>query len=292
MSNEENYSLRAYLGILIYVNYNKYHYFTSFCLVDSTLFHLAKVIPLKNKSISLIVPALNEENVVGKVLESIYQATQEKFKEFEFILIDDGSIDQTGEIMELFAKKNPNVWVLHNPKNLGLGGSFKRGFSVAKHKYVMLLCGDGGLPAKSLPLIYDSIGEADLVIPYMTNLKQIKSPRRYLLSRTYTNLLNLIFGQNLHYYNGLPVYPRELLNAIEIKSNGFGFQAEILIKLLKSNCTYKQVGVWGAEETGRSFALKPRNIASVSRTFIRLIKEIQLSKPIPCETIQSFREKP
>lgn len=243
----------------------------------------------QTKSISLIVPALNERAVVGDVLRDIYRETAAAFAVFEIIAINDGSTDDTGSLMDEFAANNEFVSVIHNNGNIGLGASFQVGLAQAKLNYVMLLCGDGGLPARSLPAIYDKVGTADLVIPYMQNLKFIKTPTRYILSRTYVNLLNLIFGFRLRYYNGLPVYRRLLLKAITIRSAGFGFQGEILVKLLKSGCTFVQVGVDGAEETGNSSALRFKNIISVGRTFVHLILEIIRFKPIPQKIIESGR---
>jgi dolichol-phosphate mannosyltransferase len=247
--------------------------------------------PTSNVTISLIVPALNEAAVVGGVLEEIHRETANCFANFEIIAVDDCSSDATGRIMEEFAARKPNVRVLRNPRNLGLGGSFRRALKEARFQYVMLLCGDGGLPGRSLPAIFACIGTADLVLPYMVNLRRIKSPSRYFVSRTYQNLLNVVFGFKIRYYNGLPVYRRTLLNAINVKSNGFGFQAEIVVKLLKSGCTYVEVGVEGAEQKGKSFAFRPRNIVSVTRTLLRLIAEIARFKPVPPEVVVRSRNE-
>lgn len=243
----------------------------------------------KTKSMSLIVPALNEEGVVSRVLEDIYIEAGMSFNNFEMIVIDDGSTDSTGVLMDAFAAGKSNVSVVHNETNIGLGAAFKLGLSLANNHYVMLLCGDGGLPAKSLPKIFASVGKADLVIPYMRNLKKIKTPSRYVLSRTYVFLLNSLFGYRLNYYNGLPVYPKLLLDSINVTSSGFGFQGEILIKLLKSGCTYLQVEVDGAEETGNSHALKIKNVFSVGMTFLHLIGEIFKFTPIPADLIEKSR---
>lgn len=240
-------------------------------------------------TISLIVPALNEEVVIAGVLEDICKEADKYFRDYELIAVNDGSSDATGAIMEQCAARNPRVRVLHNQPNIGLGASFQKGLKQARHQYVMLLCGDGGLPARSLPAIFSLIGSADLIIPHMTNLRQIKSRTRYLISRTYSNLLNLLFGFNLRYYNGLPVYRRSLLDAIRITSSGFGFQAEIVVKLLKSGCTYVEVGVEGAEVKGRSIALRPGNILSVARTLLHLLFEIVRFRPVPPDVIARSR---
>jgi len=231
-------------------------------------------------SISFIIPALNEEVVLRTFIEQVLEKVEGKIAEFEIILINDGSTDATGKIMDELASRHRTISVIHNHRNLGFGNSYIRGLQRAKQTYVMLLCGDGGLPASSLPAIFDKIGSADIVIPWMVNLREIKSPARHLLSKTYTTLLNLLFGIRLHYYNGLPVHRLGFLKQLSITSGGFGFQAEILVKMIKSGCTYVEVGVNGAEETNRSSALRLRNWLSVAGTIGHLIKAIATFKPI------------
>ena len=244
------------------------------------------VAPIHNYTISFIISALNEERVLGAFLEQLMAVVEgARFVDYEVILINDGSTDRTGEIMDGAARRHPKVTVVHNPKNLRFGNSYKRGLRQARFQYVMLLCGDGGLPAASLPAIFDCIGTADIVVPWMTNLRRIKSLPRYLLSRAYTTLFNVLCGMRLRYYNGLPVHRNDLLQRIQITSGGFGFQAEILIKLIRSGCTYVEVGVKGAEEKQQSVALRPRNWLSVVATVARLLVELARFKPVPAEVI-------
>jgi len=231
-------------------------------------------------SISFVVPALNEEKVVEAVVRDIWTVVDSHVSHYEIILIDDGSTDRTGAIMDALARELPNVRALHNKSNIGLGASYQRGVSEARLDFVMMLCGDGGVPASSLPPVIAKVGSADIVIPYMTNLRQIKSPSRYLISRAYTNLLNLISGHRLHYYNGLPVHRRALLRKVRVASSGFGFQGEILVKLLKSGCSYVEVPTLGAETTNKTSVFRIRNLLSVTRTLLRLTVELATFRKI------------
>lgn len=242
-------------------------------------------------SLTLVIPALNEEAVLRRVVDEVLSVVDGLVKSYEVILINDGSTDATGAIMDELSRTRRSVRVLHNPSNLGLGACYQRGVREARCHYVMLLCGDGGLPASSLPKVFESIGRADIVVPYMPNLKQIKTALRYVLSATYTKLMNLLCGLRLNYYNGLPVHRVDLLRRIEITSSGFGFQGEVLVKLLKSGCSYVEVPVLGAEQTKRSFALRPRNLLSVAWTFAHLVLEIVRFKPIPREVIERGRPR-
>ena len=224
--------------------------------------------------ISFVIPALNEEGIIERTTREVVAVAGGRIHDYEIILIDDGSTDTTGEAMDSLAASNERIRVLHNDRNLGLGASYKRGVEVARFEYLMMLCGDGGLPATSLPPIFDAIGKADIVVPFIVNLKRIKTPSRYIISRCYTHLLNLLLQQNFKYYNGLPVHKLELLRQIDIKSTGFGFQGEVLTKLSKAGCSSVEVGVEGAEGTGNSRALTRKNVIDVSKTILLLVKEL------------------
>jgi glycosyltransferase involved in cell wall biosynthesis len=243
-------------------------------------------------SVSFVVPALNEERVLEGVIRSVSQTVDARIASYEIILIDDGSTDRTGAIMERLAAELPNMRVIHNDPNMGLGASYQRGVKEARLEYVMMLCGDGGVPASSLPPIIEKIGSADIVVPYMVNLRAIKTPTRYAISRCYTGLLNLMSGQHLNYYNGLPVHRRSLLRQINMTSSGFGFQGEILVKLLKSGCSYVEVGVEGAEATNKSSVFRVKNLASVTKTLLKLLRElagfraVKLGAGGPAEVVQ------
>ena len=104
-----------------------------YSLTDEALTDIA--MPTSNVTISLIVPALNEEAVVGTVLEDIYSQAKNRFVSFEIIAINDCSSDSTGRIMDEFAARRPGMRVLHNATNLGLGGSFRRGLANAQFDY-------------------------------------------------------------------------------------------------------------------------------------------------------------
>ena len=235
---------------------------------------------IKSKhSISILVPAYNEDVVVGNVIRETWAIADRLIHRYEIILIDDGSTDDTGSIMDRLAREQTHTRVLHNHPNLGFGAAYMRGAAEARFDYLMLVCGDGGLPTPNLPAIIRTIGTADIVVPHMRNLKQIKTPFRYAISRAYTIFLNLLTGLRLHYYNGLAVHRRELVNRTKIRSSGFGFQAELLIKLLKSGCSYVEIGVDGAaKHQQRSVLLRPRNILNVLWTCIILARELRTFK--------------
>jgi glycosyltransferase involved in cell wall biosynthesis len=229
-----------------------------------------------NLRISIIVPALNEELVIQANVRDFVAVAAQYFHEFEFILVDDGSTDRTGALMDALAAEDPRLSVLHNRPNIGLGASYRKALSQARYDYVMMLCGDGGLPASSLPPVFEQVGNADIVIPYMSNMEEVKTGERKALSSAYTLLLNTLFRQNLYYYNGLQVHRLDLLRNVEISSFGFAFQGEILIQLLTSGASYVQVQTLAAEKTNRSAAIKLTNFVDVAKVLLRLLAFVYL----------------
>lgn len=236
-------------------------------------------------SVSIIVAAYNEDVVVEQVVRETHAVADLMLETFELILINDGSTDRTPSIVDSLAGELTNTRAIHNRPNIGFGASYMKGVKEAQYDYVMLVCGDNGIPAYNFPAIISKIGTADIIIPYMLNLREVKTPLRYVISRTYTTFLNLLSGFRLHYYNGLPVHRTELVRSTSVRSTGFGFQGEILVKLLKAGHSFVEVGVDAAsKEQQRSGFLRPRNIANVIRTCIYLIRELRRrggSKPAP-----------
>jgi len=223
-----------------------------------------------HSTISIIVAAMNEEKLLEGVVSDTLSHLKEWFEDFEVILVDDGSTDQTPKIMDRMAENHAKIRVIHNPKNVGLGNVYRQGVESAQFEYVMMLCGDGGLPPASLPAIFERVGAADIVVPYIVNLRDVKSRSRYLLSRTYTTLVNWAYGFRLHYYNGLAVHRLDLLRSIRLESRGFGFQAEVLVKLMRAGATCVEVGVLGGAGKPSRSALRLQNVVSVVKTLIAL----------------------
>ncbi|MDR2458191.1 MAG: glycosyltransferase family 2 protein [Clostridiales Family XIII bacterium] len=89
--------------------------------------------------ISVIVPAYNIENYLDDCINSIINQT---YKNLEIIIINDGSSDKTGEIIEHFAKKDKRITAVHNKKNIGIMNTRIKGIKVAKADYIFFVDSD------------------------------------------------------------------------------------------------------------------------------------------------------
>jgi glycosyltransferase involved in cell wall biosynthesis len=223
--------------------------------------------------VSFVVPCFNEEENVAATVQTVRNVMVEQ-NDYEVILVDDCSQDRTLPRMQALADADARIRVIHNAVNLGLGGSYKRGVAAAQGRYVMLIPGDDGFPAESIAEILSHAGRADIVVPVVSN-PGARTRFRALASRGFTTLLNWVFWLDVGYYNGAVLHRTALLRTIEIRTNGFAYQAEALVKLIAGGASYTQCGVRIQERaTGRSTALSLKNQVTVWKTLLHLLAEV------------------
>ena len=222
-------------------------------------------------TISFVVTSLNEEANIEPTVQQILGAAQGRLLDYEILLVNDGSTDATGTIMEEMAAQNSKICVLHNQHNFGLGGAYKRGLMVAKFDYIMWIPGRNVLPSEELIKVLSQIGKADIVISYSANPEHRLWHRR-LFSSGFVCLLNLRFGLAVPYYNGINVYHTELLQKFSPPTNGYAYQAAALIGMLKQGYSWVAVGIINTpRQSGKSKAMKLNNMISVFKSIAYLL---------------------
>ena len=220
-----------------------------------------------------VVPCFDEEDNVKPTVDSIRAALGTN-ESFEVILVNDCSRDRTLERMRALAAADPRIRVIDNPVNLSLGGSYKRGIAAAAAQYVIMVPGDDGFPAESIAEILRYTGEADIIIPVVTN-QRVRTWFRAFSSGAFTLILNWMFWLDIGYYNGAVLHRSDLLRTIDIKTNSFAYQGEALVKLIAKGATYKHCYVKIRERAaGKSSALKMKNQMAVWRTISHLMATV------------------
>lgn len=225
-------------------------------------------------SLSIIVPAFNEEFNLELTIEGLIPVISKEFSDFEIIIFNDGSADKTGAIADKLQTRYPKIIrVIHNPVNRGLGYNYVSGLKLATKKYVTMCPADNENTPESIIEICKHRNKAQIIIPFPVNMA-VRSWQRRAISRTYVMLLNTLARQNIKYYNGTVLHTTDLVSKLKVESEGFGYQAEILVKLLKQGSTYEQVP-FQLGESGRkkSAAFRPKNIISVIKTIANIAFE-------------------
>lgn len=228
------------------------------------------------RSISVVVPALNEERNLEAAVAEIHAEIAKHFDDYEILIVDDGSTDRTGEIADRLAKADPRVKAIHNGVNRGFGFSYFRGVADASKEYVVMIPGDGENSLEGMLPLWPLLGTADILVPYTAN-PEVRSWFRRNFSSFSTRLMNLLFGLDLRYYNGTAVHRLPVLRSIRVDNHGFLYQAEALVRLIRRGATYREVGIAiRGRPSGRSKVFKARNLRSVAATLVRLFWRVRI----------------
>jgi len=236
------------------------------------------------KSITVVIACLNEEENLQETYEGVVQAIiSSLFKDYEIIIVNDGSQDRTGEIADNIAGTDPHVRVIHNEINKGFGSSFNLGLKHSTMTYITVVPGDNEIMPESIEKILKAVGKADIVTSYTENTEVRPFYRRFL-SICFTTLINLLFNNRLKYYNGPNVYQVGQVTPIGLENTNFSFNAEAVIRLLRSGSSVIEVGMKiRKKKSYRTRALKINNLLNVLRSVFRLF--FSLRKKTHCSRL-------
>jgi len=225
-------------------------------------------------SLSIIITALDEEQNLESNVKKVVSSVAPVIEDFEIIIINDGSHDKTRAIADRLARQDRRISAYHNAKNMGIGYSYKRGVSLAKKRYVVWMAADDAADYPSFRRTLTFTGQADLIIPYITN-KELRSKFRNFVSNMYVDTLNLLFGLDINYYTSYVIIRKYLVRDLTGISNGFTYMPEIVVILVRRGCSYKQVPLkQGQRPFGKSKMFRPKNIALNFFSIAKLIYRI------------------
>jgi len=222
--------------------------------------------------LSLFVACYNEQDGIVPTLETVVAAVTEVGISYDIVIIDDCSTDHTVEVILRYLESHPTlpITLFVNGVNQGLGSNYAEGAFRCRGKYYRLICGDNVESKETLVSIFRHIGEADIIIPYPADTT-FRGPFRRLVSSSFTTLVNLLSGYSIRYYNGLAVHLRYNVMRWHSNSHGFGFQADLITRLLDLKASYIEIPVYPNERAaGATKAFKFRNMCSVGHTLLEI----------------------
>ena len=189
-----------------------------------------------NVHISIIIPAYNEEQRIVSTLDSIKKYLKRQKYSSEIIVVDDGSVDNTKNIL----KKIKNIILVSYKKNKGKGYAIKKGVEKAKGKYILYMDADGAIPVKYLSDFLKFIDNYDIVIAVKRLKLNLRSFVSFCLRIFPVIFLNLNDSQT-----GFKLFKRESAKKLfkNLKTYRWAFDFEILKNARKRNLKIKQVEV-------------------------------------------------
>ncbi len=224
-------------------------------------------------SISIIMPALNEEKNIQAAVGSTLQAFDDFKIDGEVIVVNDGSTDKTSELITGLIQANSRVRMISHDKPQGIGASFWDGVDNARGDIVSMFPGDNENDPWETLRYYELLNHVDIVVPFVFN-KEIRSSYRNTLSSVYRFIINTTFLVNFNYTNGTVMYRKSILKELSHRSSGFFYQADILIRTVKKGYLFAEVPCrLNVRDKGVSKAVSLTSLLKVIKGYLRLVKD-------------------
>jgi len=225
--------------------------------------------PASEPDISVIVMAFDEAQTLPEVVEDLRgvlgslgapDSPGSPGRLYEIIIVDDGSSDGTSQVADRLAGQAPEVSVIHHEANLGLGGVYRTGFSVARGTYLTFFPADGQFPAAIVEQFLPLMADHDLVMGYLSERPSTFTAK--VLSWVERVLYKVMF-RSFPQFQGIFMVRRALLEKIDLCSSGRGWGIVMELVLKTTRGDYRTVSVpteIRPRTTGRSKVRNPSTI--------------------------------
>ncbi|MBN2139067.1 MAG: glycosyltransferase family 2 protein [Sedimentisphaerales bacterium] len=183
----------------------------------------------KAVSITVFFPCCNEEDNIERTVKKAIIVLDRLEADYEIIIVNDGSSDNTASVAQRLAAENNAVKVVHHAKNLGYGAALRSGFDAATKNLIFYTDGDGQFDFEEMPPILPLIEKCDIVSCY--RLKRAEGIVRRINAWCWTKLVCLLFGLKLRDIDcAFKLYKAEIFQNIRLSSTGALIDAEILAR--------------------------------------------------------------
>jgi glycosyltransferase involved in cell wall biosynthesis len=229
-------------------------------------------------SVSIVIPMFNEEENIEHAVACAAEALQRHAADYEILVIDDGSSDGSAALVAGIVSRDPKVRLLRHERNRRLGATLRTGFAAATKDLVLYMDAD-------LPFDLDVLGRAmralavtraDVIAGYRFD-RTTEGWVRTAYSYLYNTLIGLLFGWPHRDINfSFKLLRREVLEAVELRSEGSLIDAELIVKARNLGFQIQQLGIdYFPRSRGLSTLSSPAVILKMLRELVQLYPEMR-----------------
>ena len=195
-------------------------------------------------TLSIVMPVYNEARTIAAVIDRVLKAPADVAK--EIVIVDDASTDGTRQMLQDL--RAPEIRVIFHDVNQGKGAAIRTGVAHATGDIVLIQDADLEYDPRDYPLLLEPILEDQADVVYGNRFHG--GPHRvlyfwhYAANRALTLLTNVLTGLNVTDMEvGYKVFRRDVLRRLTLKSNRFGFEPEVTVKVARLHCRIYEVPI-------------------------------------------------
>ena len=216
--------------------------------------------PVRDMDLSIVIPMFNEAENVDVTLKKVEESLSLFQGTYELIAVNDGSSDNTFEVLNKLAENNERVRVVSYPKNIGRGMALRKGFKESSGEIIVSIDADLSYDPRyilDLVRVLDKEEDVDFVLasPYMPGGGVQNVPTlRLWISKFGNKILRLAMPNHIYTSTGIfRAYRRKVLDCLELESDGKEIHLEILSKAIALGFRVKEVpAILTGRKKGRS----------------------------------------
>lgn len=198
---------------------------------------------MKNKSVSVFFPAFNDAKSIGKLIDEAYEVLIDYTEDFEIIVINDGSTDDTAEVLSVLAEKYRVLKIVTHEKNRGYGAALISGFHNATGEFVFYTDGDGQYDVTELVLLLSRMESGvDVVNGY--KIGRSDNRIRKIIGKLYNRFAHLLFELPIRDIDcDFRLIRKSRLDQIDLESVSGSICVELIYKLQKAGGVFAEIPV-------------------------------------------------
>ena len=193
--------------------------------------------------ISAFFPAFNDGGTIASMVVSVETTLRGLTDDFEVIVVNDGSVDYTAEVLEELQRQYANLRVIHHERNRGYGAALRTGFAAAKKDLVFYTDGDAQYDPRELKNLVAALRpDIDVVNGY--KIDRADPFHRRVIGRLYHHAVRAAFGFRLKDVDcDFRLFRRRVFDVIDLRSSSGTICLELVKKLQDAGCRFAEVPV-------------------------------------------------